>query len=79
LNKISVFLKFFKVFNNFLCIILQIISDYCKNVPQTKPFSHIMIEIFKRVIHDPNFGIAVNSGEESLKRKNQRKSKEDHR
>lgn len=33
----------------------QIISDYCKNVPQAKPFSHIMMELFKKVIHDPTF------------------------
>ncbi|CRK95274.1 CLUMA_CG008699, isoform A [Clunio marinus] len=35
--------------------IQNIISDYCKNVQQSKPFSHIMMELFKRVANDPNF------------------------
>lgn len=39
--------------HNHFC--LQIISDYCKNVHQAKPFSHIMMELFKRVVQDPKF------------------------
>lgn len=28
----------------------QIISDYCKNVHQSKPFSHIIMDLFRRVV-----------------------------
>lgn len=54
-------LTFTMLFNNLTQIMSfhpQIISDYCKNVHQSKPFSHIMMELFKKLISDPNFKTA---------------------
>lgn len=44
-----------KLKNFLLPCTFQIISDYCKNVHQAKPFSHIMMELFKKLIQDPAF------------------------
>lgn len=43
------------IFLIFPFFFLKLISDYCKNFHQSKPFSHIVMDLFKRVIVDPNY------------------------
>lgn len=43
----------------------QIISDYCKNVHQSKPFSHIIMDLFRRVVQHITYP-TFNEKEEKL-------------
>lgn len=68
----SLKLAFFSLNFLFIWILIklfhsQIISDYCKNVYQSKPFSHIMMELFKKLIIDPNFNAAPPADEQQNK------------
>ena len=64
-----------------MCALLfsQIISDYCKNVHQSKPFSHIIMDLFKKVTQYIAFPTLSESDEKEAKSDNIESSKDDIR
>lgn len=52
-----------------IVVFFQIISDYCKNVHQSKPFSHIIMDLFRRVVQHITYP-TFNEKEEKLPEQN---------
>lgn len=49
-NTFTCFLFFFYYSTFFCCLAFQVISDYCKSRVQTKPFSHIVMDLHREVM-----------------------------